>query len=214
MGGALDVGEAERDGTRRQRGRLRRSSDAELVVLAEDQRLELAEARAGFDPEMFDQLLPRLAVGGERIGLAADPVQRGHEQRPEPLAERIRGGELGQRPDRRDGVGLDALLEVAFDGAEPLLDQPVDGRGESGRIEAGERHARPLGQRRLAVAGREVVLEAEDVDRAGKHVEAVRSADALDRVGAERLAQPGDVRLQRLVGGARRFVAPHHLDQT
>ena len=52
-------------------------------------------------------------------------------------------------------------------------------------------------------------LEAHDVDRIGRHVQAVGDAGPHDRVGAETLAQAGHVRLQRLVGRARRLLAPH-----
>ena len=43
------------------------------------------------------------AVCGEGIGLVADPVQRRHQQLPQPLTERIGSRQFGEPPDGSTG---------------------------------------------------------------------------------------------------------------
>ena len=90
--------------------------EQQRLVLAEDRGLELAELGAGIDAELLDERLARGAVGGERVGLAARAVEREHELRARPFAQRLGGDErlelgdeLGVAPERK--VGLDPLLE-------------------------------------------------------------------------------------------------------
>jgi hypothetical protein len=211
----LDVGEAERHraGRRPQRRAPRRPIDPQPLVVAEDRRLQLTQARTGFDPERFDEVVAGPAVRGERIGLASHSVERRHQQRPEPLPEGMVRRELGQRADGGRRVGLDAPGQMELDGAEPLLDQRIHRRGEAVGIEPGQGRSRPLPQRRLDVARGEQSLETGDVDVVGVEVEPVGGTGARDRVGAQALAETRHVRLQRLVGRARRLRAPHDLDQ-
>ena len=61
----------------------------ELRILDEDVPLELAENNPGLDPEVYREAVVRAAVRGERVGLTAGAVEREHELRPEPLAERV-----------------------------------------------------------------------------------------------------------------------------
>ena len=213
-GRVLDVGEPERHrpGRNAQRRTHRRPIDAQLLVLAEDQRLQLAEPRARLDPEPLDEVLAGPAIRGERIGLAAHPVQRRHQQRPQSLAERVGRRQLGQRADHRMRVGLDAPPQVGLHRPEVLLDQPVDRRRQTLGVEPGEGSARPLGERGLGVVEAEQPLEANDVDRSGRHVQTVGDTGPDDRVGAEALAQSRHVRLERLVGRPRRLLAPHQPD--
>ena len=163
----LDVGEPERHGSGRSAERcgVGRATGAELRVLAEDQRLQLAEPRTRFDPERLDEVVTGAAVGGERVGLTADPVQRGHQQRPQALAERVGRGELRQCADDGVGVALDASPEVGLDRAEVLLDEPVDGCRHRLGVEPGEWRAGPLGERGRRVTLAERPLEANGVDR-------------------------------------------------
>ncbi len=93
--------EAERHRSRRPNGPVRPSPrpicDQPLVV-AEHQRFELAQRRPWFDPEVLAQVLAGGAISGEGIGLAAGPVQRRHQQRPQSLAERMGSRQFGEPP--------------------------------------------------------------------------------------------------------------------
>jgi hypothetical protein len=51
---------------------------------------------AGVDAELPREQVADLAVGGERVGLAAAPVQRQHELAVRPLPQRVLGGQLFQ----------------------------------------------------------------------------------------------------------------------
>ena len=190
-GRVLDVGEPERHRPRRnaQRRTHRGPIDTQLLVLAEDQRLQFAEPWAGFDPEPLDEVRTGPAIRGERIGLAAHAVQRRHQQCPQPFAEGVGRRQLGQRTDHRMRVGLDAPPQVGLHHPEVLLDQPVDRRRQPVGGEPAEGSARPLSERGLGVVHAEQPLEAHDVDRSGRHVQAIGDAGPHDRVGAEALAQ-------------------------
>ena len=62
--------------------------------MLQDRPLELAESRAGLDPELVLERDTALAEYLERLGLAAGPVERRHQLRPQPLAERVLRDEL------------------------------------------------------------------------------------------------------------------------
>ncbi len=88
-GRVVHVGEAEGDrpGRRPQRRALRRPLDPQPLVVAEDLCLQLPQAGTRFDPQLLDEVVAGPAVGGQRVGLAPHPVERGHEQRPQPFPE-------------------------------------------------------------------------------------------------------------------------------
>ena len=95
------------------------------LVVAEDLRLQVAQLRAGLDAELVDEPFPGRPVRRQRIGLAADAVQRRHQQRPERFAKRVRRRELGQRPDDGGRIAFDTTFEVDLQRAQPPLDQRV-----------------------------------------------------------------------------------------
>src|SRR5207244_3335374 len=72
------------------------------------------------EPELFVEHAPCLLVGGERVRLATGTVERLHQQRPQPLAQRVLGD---QRLEFLHELGPSAELEL---GPDPLF-----GRGES-----------------------------------------------------------------------------------
>ena len=206
----------------------RRLLEQERVVLAEDRGLELAELRAGVDAELLDEGLARGAVGGERVGLPAGAVEREHELRARPLAQRLGlderlelGDELGVAAQRE--VGLDALLDD--DGAQLL--EPGDLRLRERLVdEVGERRAAPererLAQRDLG-GGRVARLErgppllrerdeAVHVDALGLELEHVARRARRDD-GAERLAELRDVDLDGVRGRLGRIAGPERLDE-
>ena len=152
-------------------------------VVGEDRLVELVELGARLDPELLDEHLAGVAVGLQRVGLAAAAVEREHQLRVQPLAPRVLAGELLELADELGvtpggEVGLDAHLH----GREVLLFQARDlSRRERRRGELGERRPAPQLQRLaqlrggvLAASGRQrpaavgdLALEALGVELAG-----------------------------------------------
>ena len=140
-------------------------------------------------------------IGGEQHAKLADQAR--------PLAE----GQVGLDPVRQDaGAQLGQLRrcrvrEVApggvGEGLAPPGEQrlPQDPRGLAGVA---------VGQRTAALGGQR--LEGRHVDRVRRHGEAVAGRVRLDHVADSGLAQfgpqPGDQRLQRVAGIARRVAGP------
>ena len=117
----------------------------ERGVLAQDRLLEAAELRAGLDADLGDEDPASLAVGLERLGLAAAAVEREHELPGQPLAGRVDGDELLQLADElRLAAGREVGLHARLDGGETLLVQPRDlGLRERLEGELGERRSAP-----------------------------------------------------------------------
>ena len=199
--------------------------EIEPRVLLQDGRLHGAELGSGLHADLLGQLLPRLAVGVERLGLAPAAVERDHQLAGEPLARRILRHQLPQLRyelgmPAGGGVGLDAQLERA----QALFLEPRDlGLGERLERQVGERRAAPqaggLAQqgRRLVRAARrqgaaallDELREALGVQLARLHTQPVagrRRGDYL--VVAERLAQAGDVHLNGPDRARRCVLAP------
>ncbi len=137
-----------------------------------------------------------------------------HEQRAQLLAERVRGGQLGERSDHRRDVGVDPPAEAVLHGTQPLLDQPVHGRRQAWHVKTGQRCPGPHGQRLVLLPSQEQPLEADHVDHVWVEGQAVCRPRPHDRIRAEALAQPDDVALQGLVSRPRRILAPHHVNQS
>ena len=84
--------------------------------MVEDLLLELAQARAGLEPELVGEPGPDPLVGRQRVGLAARAVQRGDQQLPQPFPIGV-GGDGGleladhvvAEPQARRQLGLDEL---------------------------------------------------------------------------------------------------------
>ena len=94
--------------TRSRRGRRRR----EAVVLLEDRPFERLERRPGLDADLVDQAFPSRPVLGQGVGLAPRAVEREHQLRASPLAERLgihesaqTGNQLLVIAERELGVG-------------------------------------------------------------------------------------------------------------
>ena len=114
-------------------------------------------------------------------------------------------------PPERE-VGVDPLLEHA----QPLLLEPAGRRrGEGLAVEVGQRRATPererLARPRIGAQPGELV----EVCAPCRNVEHVPRGARAERgaVLPERLAQAGDVHLQRGAGGLGRVVAPELVDQ-
>ena len=72
----------------------------ERWVLAQDPRVEVAQLGPGLDPELVDEGGAQLAVGAQRVGLAPGAVQRQQALGPEPLTQRVPGGQRLEFCDR------------------------------------------------------------------------------------------------------------------
>ena len=94
------------------------------VLALEDALLGLAELRAGFQTELVEQVTPRRAVDGERVRLPAAAVQRRHQERLEPLAQRIAARQVAELGDRLD---VTAALQL---GGVQLLERHLTALGQ------------------------------------------------------------------------------------
>ena len=207
--------------------RSRRLRELERRILAQDRALELLQRRARLDPELVDEHASRGLVGGQRLGLAARPVEREHQLAAQALAQGMLGRE---RLELRDQRGVPAEGEV---GVDPPLDREqvhlleapdrrlrerlVGEVGERRPAPERERLAQPLGGLlRLGAAGLlDETLEPVEIEllrREPDHV-AGRERDEQLGAGAERLAQPRDARLERAGVRLRGLVRPQLLDQ-
>ena len=203
---------------------------AERGVLFEHGPLEAAQRRAGLDPELRDQLPASVAVGGERVGLAARAVQREHLLAAQPFAQRML-----RRPARRarralgvpaaGEVGLDPVLERRRAGAPPgapparrqparTRDRRAPGRATAPAPRAAAAAARsgiPRGER--GAAARHQLVEARR-RRARRRRRAARSRAVRDELPvAERLAQAGDEVVQAAAQRSPGEPPPQRVDQ-
>ena len=106
--------------------------------------MQVAQPRAGLDGQVGDQERAQIAVGAQRVSLAARTVQGEHPLQPEPFAERVGRGE---RLELGDKVPVPAAVKQRFGsrferGQALLL--------KSARLRPGERRGVQVGQRRPA----------------------------------------------------------------
>jgi hypothetical protein len=216
--------------------RVRPPRQIELGILGQHGRLESLQRRPGLDAELVDQQPAGPLVGVEGLALPAIAIERQHELAPHPLAERL----LGQRGldlvhqvtglTRRQ-VGVETVLV----GRQPeLLESPGLGRARLDVAELRVPRTAPQTQgdpqrrcrRRVAVPellgpGASQPLEPERVDDVGVHLEPVAAADRHEHRRRPALVpdrldngpQPGDIRRNRALGGARWTPRPDRVDQ-
>jgi hypothetical protein len=107
------------DGDREGRPRRCSGLDARRIqagVLEEHGLLQVAQLRAGLEPQLLGQHLAHLVVGAERVRLPPVSVQRDHAVRPQPLLERVLADECRELAHQllvvaRAEVGGDALVQ-------------------------------------------------------------------------------------------------------
>ena len=192
----------ERRGRQREAGVLRHGragrpavgADRAEVVLLEHLALERAQRGGGLDAEPLDEGAARLAIGLQRLGLPAVPVEREHQRAVQALSQRVLADQPAQLTDhlgvapagqvRVDALG-DAvqaeLLEARDLGLRERLAPHVgQGRAAPERERLAQRRRRLLGPsaRQLDAALREQVGEAAGVERAGRQVHRVAAARA------------------------------------
>ena len=201
----------------------------ERSVLGEDRRLQLPELMTRFEPELVAQNVTTVLEDAQRVGLPTGPVQREHQQAPQPLAQRMRRDELLELDDHAL-VTTERELEVEplLDHREPQLGQPGDGRrrellvGEVGegiappqRIRLGQQRDRAaritVGGRRLP--GRDELLVPVHVDGFRRQLERVAAAAHRNELGrAERPAQLRREPLETVAHRRGRILTPQRVD--
>ena len=219
--GDVEVAAARVADRRLPRGAARRRQ-VQARVLAEDAQLELAQRRPGSMPSSLDERPASALEHLQRVGLPAAAVEREHQLAAQALAEHVLGDErlelrhqVVMAAERQ--VGVDAILERG----EPQLVQPGD-------LALRERLAAEIGQR-LAVPQRERIAQARRPlgrivprlaprrpatrtgpgrPRAARDLQQIAGRARPDPIGADQLAQAGDVAVQRGLRGSRRLL-PH-----
>ena len=198
---------------------------AERRVLTKDRVLQRTELFARLEAELLRQHVARGPVRRQRLRLAPRAVERPHQLRAEPLAQRVL---LDERLELADEIGVPAHFQLGVDAVlecrEPGLLQPA-GLVARERLEGEivQRGAAPQGQCRAELLpalarfratclGRQP-LEAREVEALGIDPQDVAGRLGHDRLRADRLPQPRDVVLQRRSGRLRRLRSPHLVDQ-
>ena len=120
-------------------------------VLPQDLGLQLAQLRAGLDPNLIDQGGAQLLVGPQRFGLAFAPVQGQQPLVPEALSQRM---SASQCFELAEGLLVTPCRQQRVDpcllGVEVELLQPGPlGAGERSAVDVGQRDAAPQAQGRL-----------------------------------------------------------------
>ena len=200
--------------------------------MLEDPPLQLARRGARRQAEL-EQSRGEIAVGAERVDLAAGGVEREHQRADELLAQRVRGRQSPQLVDRlARPAELDQRACAGFLGlAAQVLEPPHLGPRELGVGEVAERRAAPERQRAVEQFQRggggqrgrlaQAALEALRVDLLGRDLEPVAGAVANEQrgrgaaiaAGLEERAQVGHPHGQRARGDLARHALPRRLEQ-
>ena len=204
----------------------RRQGERQLV--AQDAALELADRRAGLEPELLAEAAAQVLVGVQGVGLSPGAVLRRHQLGGEPLVQRVGLDRLLELGDDLAGPAADLALEqLVHRGEPPLVELHRTGHERRAVPKVEERLAPPLRRARRAAwrpparRRRRPVLPA---DRSRTHrrrpasrdgVEAVPGGLAADGVGgsAEGAPQAGHVDLHRLARAGLRPLRPQAVDQ-
>jgi hypothetical protein len=204
--------------------------DVERRVLREDRLLQLLQCARRLDAQLPEERLPRVAIRGQRLRLAARPVEREHELPAEALPHRMARHEGFELRDELFGAPTRELrLDSIFDRRDAQLLEPDDLVLREGLVgEVAERRASPQLQRRtellrrllLVARGergpplRQRLLEAVAVELAGANLQRVGPADGTQRFAAagELLPQRRNAVLEDLRGRGRRALPPQPVD--
>ena len=113
------------------------------------------------------------------------------------------------------GLPPQLLQPLGLDGGEVRQFEVLEGRAapQTEGLAEQVRRAFGLAERQQLAAPGDLALEPPGVHVVGWHGQHVALRGGADHVAAERLTDPEDTALERLVRGARRVLAPHGLDQ-
>ena len=104
-------------------GVVSRPRHIERVV--EHRSLEIAQRRGRIEPELVGQMAAVVLVGLQRLGLATGAIQRGHQQRPGPVAQRVLRGEADEVGERLlVASDREQRVEPLLVGEQPQLLEP------------------------------------------------------------------------------------------
>lgn len=221
---ADERGQGRGQGTRR-RGRRR----GEVGVVTQDRALQLLQLRGRLDAELVGEQAADPLVGRQGVGPALGAVQREHQLGPAPFPQRLLG-------HQRLELGHDLLVvpegepsvDAQFARGRPQFLEPHGlASPELAVGEVAERRAPPeplrlLGQEQGTagvVAGRCLPCRAGQagqpnrVDVVRVEAQPVAGPDRGDRALGQRLAEPGDVAVQRLRRRGWRVLTPQRVDK-
>ena len=195
-----------------------RLGQVELRVLPKDRVVERTQLRSRLDPDLLDEGAARLAVGLQRVGLAARPVERDHPLGVELLAQRLLGDQRLELGDHLAvAPGREVIVDRELDRVEPSLLQAACLGHREGLDHVGQRRAPPERQRLTGGAAGQQPLEAQRIAVVAPEAQLVAVPARDDRTVAtgrgKRLAQLRDVDLQHLRRGRRRLLAPDTVDE-
>ena len=204
---------------------------AQRGILGQDLRLQPLQPRSGVKAELVGQQGPDPLVGRQRVRLAPGPVQRGDQQLPQPLPDRVAHDQRLELPDQlaarpQQDPGRQLVLdqpEAHLLQAGPVRDDPVPLAGAREHHVAAEHRQRPAtdvhdgrrvtgGQsrrRELAELGSLEGIDGARVDL--ERIPAGRRRD--DRRVTQRTTQLRDLRLQRVALGRDPVRTPQVLDE-
>ena len=200
----------------------------EGVVVAEDAQLEFRQLSARLHAELVGESLAGCADRCERVGLSATAVQGGGEQHPPSLSQRRHTHQsLRIGDERRILAEPEMCVDQRLLELHPDLVQALRlNDGGSPRREVGVGCTAPEfesalrgveGACRIIVevpaGGCREPFEALDVHGFGVDAQRVRAGRGGDRVASDRGPNPTDRRLQLLLPGAGRLVAPERIGE-
>jgi hypothetical protein len=191
----------------------------ELGVLAQDRLVQPAQLRPRLRPDRLHERSAEVAVGLQRVRLAAGAIEGEHPLGVQALSQRL----LGRgRIDLPDDLAVPAVREIGVHGQ---LDCPQAQLLQAADLAAGERLVRDVGQRRAAPQrqrlarhpARDQLLEAVGVQATVSEAQLVPAParDELPAVSPVRqgLAQLRDIQLDHLVGSGRWLLPPKALHE-
>ena len=232
-GGHLEPPADERrrgSGKPARRDPVRSRTAGERRVVPQHRALELLQRGRRLHAELVHPCGARRTVCLQRLGLPAGAVERQDQLPAQPLAVGMPLDQLLELGDDELGPAeREPRVDPQLDRLDPLFLQPL--RGRARRLveihEPGERWTAPqpdrLVERVRGLAGTSAcerlmrlgdqAPETLEVELARLDVQPVGAAPGHDPLGAERLAQPVDVDLQRADRGLRRPLAPDRVDE-
>lgn len=154
-------------------------------------------------------------VDRERLGLSTGTVEGNHQEAAEAFARRVLLGHLPEVGDRFEVMaGREPLLLPSFERHQAELLEPRSFCTDVHHIrQVGQRLSSPKSEPGLVLVSRDQPLEPSGVGCIVRHVDRIAAAGGHEHVGAEHLAQLGDVLLQRDGRCRRRVTAPDVVDQ-
>jgi hypothetical protein len=200
-------------------------SDFQRGILSHDSSLQPPKIPPRVDPKLVGQQRPCPPICGQGFALPAGAIEGQHQLAPSSFAQRRLGHRCLELPDdlrgaarrkQRIGPVLDqrgmALTPASLFRYSPMGIGQLGGSAPEGQRLLVARHRLAdvaSGGRVASHSGRHFVARGIDIGARQDPSRSLRQHDAV----AESATQRGDVRLEGLVGRARRVVTPEQLDE-